>query len=175
MHRTSRLLGAAAIALASVTSVGAAAPWVILVTGAQLERPVILANMDENLQFMLAVTQPFSPPTRLAGRPFYEVAMFWGPEWQKYIADGSTLTALKPEQANQHGRFYPAAGNEPAVFEFVDQPGRLNAGGRPSGPVRSVGRGGLEVFATHGLVTGGRSPTWSSISRSSTGTSRGSS
>jgi len=52
----------------------------------------------------------------LNDRPFFELALFWGPEWSAYVDSGKFLDKLRPEDANQKGRFYPAFGDKPAVI-----------------------------------------------------------
>jgi hypothetical protein len=132
--------------------VHAAAPRLILVTGPMLKRPVLLESWDENMRLMLAVANPASVAAEaLPNRPFHKVALFWGPEWAEYITKGRSVKALRPEQGNQHARFYPAVGSSPPLFVFEDIPGPLGEGARKVGLVRSVEQRGLDVLAKRGI------------------------
>jgi len=151
-RRNVRLLGAATIILASALSLSAAGPRLILVTGALVERPAVLENWEDNVRLMGAVANPASVgPGTLVDRPFYSLALFWGPEWAEYMNDGGSVAAVKPEQASQHARFYPAVGAAPALFVFEDQPGAAGHGVRIAGLVRAIDRPGLDVLAKAGL------------------------
>ena len=150
--RQARLLAIITVVLASALSLSAAGPRLILVTGALLEGPTVLENWDDNVRLMGAVANPTTVEAgTLAGRPFYSLALFWGPEWAQYLNDGGSVAAVRPEQANQHARFYPAVGAAPALFVFEDQPGAAGHGVRMVGLVRAIDRGGLDVLAKAGL------------------------
>jgi hypothetical protein len=151
-RRQAWLLAVVTVVLASALSVSAAGPRLILVTSPLLERPAVLKNWEENVRLLGAVANPtIVEAGTLAGRPFYSLALFWGPEWAQYIDDGGSVTAVRPEQANQHARFYPAAGAAPALFVFEDQPGAAGHGVRIVGLVRAIDREGLDVLAKAGL------------------------
>jgi hypothetical protein len=53
----------------------------------------------------------------LNDRPFFELALFWGPGWNAYVNDGESLDKLSSEDG-QKGRLYPAFGGNPAVISF---------------------------------------------------------
>jgi hypothetical protein len=99
-------------ALALAVPAAAAAPNYILVTGPGLDRPVLLANWDENGALLSAVvTAPKVGRTvvrGLARRPRLLLSEFWG--W------GGMPRPTRPSQANQHGWFYPAHRRQPAVI-----------------------------------------------------------
>jgi hypothetical protein len=44
----------------------------------------------------------------LAQRPRVRLSLFWGPRWDYYPRSGKPAQAVRPRQANQFGRFYPA-------------------------------------------------------------------
>ena len=115
--RTSLLLMATVCAfLSGGTSLGAAGPRLILISGGGLERPIVLSDWQENMSFLQQLTTPQGPePRQLAARPFLNVSLFWGPQWDEYLRDGRPLSELRPEQANQHGRFYPAVSGAAAA------------------------------------------------------------
>jgi hypothetical protein len=63
----------------------------------------------------------------LKDRPYLNLALFWGTEWNQYVAEGKPLNQIKPEQAEStapigmnvsaaHGKFYPACADQPAVI-----------------------------------------------------------
>lgn len=97
-----------ALSVVSVPPVEAAAPQLLMVYGGGLTEPVILGDWDENLAFLLATSGSIDVPTaELAGRPFHSLALFWGGEWSRYMAEGGSLATLRPEQANQQGASIP--------------------------------------------------------------------
>ena len=135
-----------------MVSLNAAAPRLILISGPLLERPVLIENWDDNMRIMAAINdRSVAESEAVTDRPFYELALFWGLEWVQYINDGRPLAALKPEQANQHARFYPAVGTAPALVVFRDQPGEWGQNARRMGLVRSVEQMALDVFSRDGL------------------------
>lgn len=97
---------------------------------------------------MLAIADEASvTPQALAERPYLELAFFWGPEWGRYVDGGGPLDALRPEQGNQHGRFYLAIGAAAPVFTFDSIPG-------PGTVIRRVEPQAVEILARHGIPTG---------------------
>jgi hypothetical protein len=103
-------LAATAAALGVVAApAGAAAPRYVLVTGAGLERPVVLANWRENLAFELAVAgAPRAvAPGRLPVRGRLALALFW-------VA--RPAPPRTPAAADQRGWLYPATPARPAVI-----------------------------------------------------------
>ena len=129
--------------LLTVTPSQAAAPRFIMIYGASLKNSVILTDWYENLDFMYAISESADvTPEELAQRPFLELAYFWGPSWAAYADSGKSLKELKPEQANQNGRFYPAFGDARpvATFGFIPGPGSL---------IRHVNAKGLEILSRH--------------------------
>jgi hypothetical protein len=100
--------------LAVVSPLEAAAPRLLMVYGAHLQKPVLLSDWGEI--FKMFTSTAAETNVNLADRPFYELALFWGPEWNVYVNDGKPLDKLRPEDANQKGRFYPAFRDKPAVI-----------------------------------------------------------
>jgi hypothetical protein len=97
----------------------AAAPRLVMVSGAPLAKPVLLSDWGEitTLYGML-----FNGPAALSelrgGRPSLQLALFWDANvWEPYVRDGR-LGSLRPEQADQFGRFYPAVPDGPALVEL---------------------------------------------------------
>jgi hypothetical protein len=95
----------------------AAAPRLVMFYGGPLRTPVLLADWHDNLRLVQSATAGTAEPYgRLAGRPYIRVAHFWGPEWARYVDEGNPLDQLRPEQGNEHGRFYPAFRGSDAVY-----------------------------------------------------------
>lgn len=162
------------VALVFVSPAAAAAPWFIMVYGASLPRPVILKDWQENLEFMLASTEEAKVTvTELRGRPYLELAFFWGPEWAQYVKEGKPVDALRQEQANQHARLYLPIGSKRPILAFDNIPG-------PGSLTRWVEPKAFDILARHGIpVQSGRgslsaavSPETSSLQPSSQNTDR---
>src|SRR5689334_2520114 len=101
------------------TTSSAAGPRLIMFYGGPLQKPVILADWQENLLFVAATHDEAKVTSRaLEGRPYIKVAMFWGPEWEHYVEEGRPLDKIRPDQANQHSRFYPAVDGHLSVFVY---------------------------------------------------------
>lgn len=118
-----RTLTVAVIVLVAVLLVAgpaqAAAPRLIMVSGAPLAKPVLLSDWDEiaTLYGML-FNGPAAPSEPRVGRPSLQLALFWNAGiWEPYVREGR-LGSLRPEQANQFGRFYPAVPGGPALVQL---------------------------------------------------------
>ena len=110
----------AALLFLALTSapLSAISPWAVMVYGDEAPRTLLLrpAGPSDYPAFRLLWWQAghYNRPnaidsklwTGLKHRPYVRLAFFWG----RYDAD-----QLKPEQASQHGRFYPPTVTEPAV------------------------------------------------------------
>jgi hypothetical protein len=128
------------------TPVMAAWPQIMLIYGSPLTKPVILANQTENATLMAATSQAVSVlPTLLRRRPSLRVALFWGERWRQYRTRHKPLAALRPRQADQFARFYPAYGTTPPLFVFDSIPGPYIS------LARSIRSQGLAVLARHGV------------------------
>jgi hypothetical protein len=115
------LLAGLTAALVAATLALAAAPRLIMVSGATIERPVLLSDADEVVDFYSSFFRGTAVDrASLEKRPSLRLGLFWDNGlWEPYVRDGR-LGELRPEQANQVGRFYPAVGDKPAL---VDVPG----------------------------------------------------
>jgi hypothetical protein len=101
-----------------LTAVSAISPSAVMVYGEKVAQPVLLRPADPTdfpaFGLLWWRAGSYSNPTRidqqlwsgLKNRPYVNLAIFWG----RYDAD-----QLKPENASQHGRFYPATASEPAI------------------------------------------------------------
>jgi hypothetical protein len=149
------MIGRAALATSFVATwlflpatADAAAPRIIMVTGPPLESAAFLSDHGENSRFMSAVAAGREidegrviDPKELRARPYLELWLFWGDDlWEPYVRNGR-LDALRAEQANQSGRYYPAYEGRPAVISIP-----LSAVGtrRPTRPA-------LRILAGHDI------------------------
>jgi hypothetical protein len=108
-----------ALALAVGGSAQAAAPRLMMVSGAPLADPILVSNAGEAFELYGSFYEgrPVDR-TRLEGRPSLRLGLFWDNAlWDPYVRAGR-LDELQPEQANQVGRFYPAVGEEPALVDI---------------------------------------------------------
>lgn len=122
----------------------AAAPRFMMVYGPPLSEPVVLRDWQENLTVMVKMKRTNLDPGELEGRPYLKMALFWGPRWVEYVEEGRPLDALRPEQANQRARFYPATGDEPALIS-------LGSSRFGPGSIRRVDPEALAVLARRGV------------------------
>jgi hypothetical protein len=133
------------IAAGLAIPVFAAAPRIMIIYGGTLTQPIILVDWQENLQLMSSVSDVAQvTPADLAQRPYFQVAMFWGPDWVQYIDDGHDPTTLRPDQATQHGLLYPGYGAAPPIFQFDSIPG-------PGPLTRQITSQGIDILSHHGV------------------------
>jgi hypothetical protein len=84
------------------------------------------------------------------GRSYFDLALFSGDEWWTYVQTDQPLDALQPDQATQHGRFYPASADEPALL-VLPEVQRRGGVSLTSWSVRRMDETGLAVFVEHGV------------------------
>ncbi len=121
-------------------------PRIMLVYGTPLTRTVVISNWRDTAELMIATNDSMSIlHAHLKGRPSLRVAMFWGMEWVHYMQQHKPLAALRPRQADQFARLYPAYGNAPALFVFDSIPGPYTS------LIRRIGPQGLAVLARDGI------------------------
>jgi hypothetical protein len=128
------------VALVFASTVEAAAPRYILVSGPGLARPVLLANWGENGTLLAALVNArrASGETvrRLNKRPRLRLGLFWGwPEKPR---------PTRPSQANQTGWFYPTWRSQPPIVDLLVNGVRVPR----IAPARV-----LRIFARHGVPT----------------------
>ena len=127
-----------------------AAPWAIMIHGSLVQKPVTMSSWHENHRLMLALSPGIRTRTStLEGRAFIDIALFWGPGWAHLADSPEAIARLRPDQASQYGRLYPARGNSPAVV-VLDLPSP-NDMMLASVKVRVVEREGLAVLEKHGV------------------------
>lgn len=134
-----------AISLVAVAAGDAAAPQLVLVYGDLLPERVVLADWEENARFMDSiVSEVEESPDDLDDRHFLHLAFFWGEAWAEALAGGELPVNLAPEQANQHGKFYPATEDRVALVWLESVPGS------PAG-LRRVAPDGIAILKDHGV------------------------
>jgi hypothetical protein len=144
------LLGVSPLEIAALPASTFAAPWAIIAHGPRLPRPITLADWPENQRLFLAMPGPGTPTDSRAmrNRPYVELALFWGPEWEHLKGSRDAVARLRPEQANQRAWLFLADGERPAVVV-------LNPPTVPSLSatlaVRVVESDGLAVLRQHGV------------------------
>ena len=148
------VLAAIAVSAASISaSITMAAPRIIRVEGPLLAGPVVLSKWSENEDLVLAMFDVADvPPGRFTGRSCLKFSFFWGTKWNEYVDAGRPVSELRADEAEQHGCFYPAVGNEQAVFVFAaDDKGPHGNSARIRGLTRWVGQPALDVLSKHGI------------------------
>jgi hypothetical protein len=134
------LLTALSVALVLASSAAAAAPNYILVSGPGLPRPVLMADWNENLALLSSLVEAPRASRgvvhRLAQRPRFQLAEFWG--W------GDQPRPTRPSQANQHGWFYPAHRRQPPVIKLMVDGAMVP---------RLAPAAALRIFARHRIPT----------------------
>lgn len=106
------------LSVLSVSSAHAAGPWFIRVDGKALSAPVVM-RLADNEQLIVAmgdapavVLHPDESPAAQSTerRPHLQMALYWDARWATLAQERSVAAARLPaEQADQHGRLYPAA------------------------------------------------------------------
>ena len=125
---------AAFVVLATYGPLSAAiGPTVMMFHGTPLKKPVFVTGAETSA-FGDLLRKHSVPPADLASRPFYAVALFWGPPSDPARNGVRTLTDLTPEMAWQHGRFYPSHGGQPALLLVTSLHKNAAAVPTPTGP-----------------------------------------
>ncbi|MEO5824953.1 MAG: hypothetical protein ABIR59_03635 [Gemmatimonadales bacterium] len=121
-----------------------AAPRIIMLYGGVLKEPIYLTDWRENLDFMLAVSEPVSGAAALPSdsTQHIEVAMYWyGPTWEPYVQDTTRLRTLDPKDA-QRSRIYLGHANLRPLLVF---PGATSA--------RRIAAKGIEILSKYHVRT----------------------
>jgi hypothetical protein len=148
MNVARSLFVVALLAAVLVEPAAAAAPRFIVASGLVLRNQVVLDDHSENLRLYISVVEAKRRVDSggLTGRPVLDLAMYWGDRWETV----ARTEGLDPAEADQHGRFYPATGDEPAIIQLplAEQPG----------PVQAP-KVALSILRRHGVPTRGAYPT----------------
>jgi hypothetical protein len=108
----------AAAALAAGVA-DAAAPRIVIFSGRPIAHQVVISDWEAVFRVVEQIAPArVVPRAKLAGRPGLKVSMFWGPRWIDYLREGKRASALRPGQADQSGRFYPAWRGRPALIDL---------------------------------------------------------
>jgi hypothetical protein len=118
-RRFAALVVVTVLAASSASTARAAAPRILIVSGAALEHQVVIANWQEIFTVVQQVTAgPGVSRAQLAYRPKLRLSMFWGPGWNDYLREGHSAAALRPGQADDRGWFYPAWDGRLALIDL---------------------------------------------------------
>jgi hypothetical protein len=97
----------------------AAAPRIVIVSGKPMAHQIAISNWTAIFRIIEpVVSAPNVKRTQLVGRPRLKLSMFWGPRWVDYLAAGHSAAALRSQDADQQGGFYPAWRGRPAAIEL---------------------------------------------------------
>ena len=114
-----RVLCALVLLVACPRPAAAQWPTVIMFHGGALRQPMFAAGADTpSFSTFVGAPAPKQAATAkdMGDRAFVNVAFFWGPRDEPAQNGVRTLAGLKPEMSWHHGRFYPAAGDRPAMM-----------------------------------------------------------
>jgi hypothetical protein len=137
ISRIAILVAAVLAAVVVAVPAQAAAPRYILVSGPGLQRPATLGNWTENLAFVTSLLRAGRPASGWRdNRPRYDLALFWGVP--------AKPVPTRPNEASQHGWFYPAIGGRRAVV-------KLRVGGEDFPRLATPET--LRILARHGVPT----------------------
>ena len=130
-----RATGVCAVVCASLvwgTSLHAAFPRLVMVSGGALTTPVVLTDWAETASMLQNLgSQKPVPVGQLEDRPFLQVSMFWAPQWKQFMEDGRPVASLRHEHGNEFGRLYPAIGSQPAVLILSGAPRHFDGAATP--------------------------------------------
>jgi hypothetical protein len=120
MQRVLLLILAGLTAVAVVAPAAqAAAPRIVIVSGKPMAHQIAISNWTAIFRIIEPVASaPNVKRTKLVGRPRLRLSMFWGPRWVDYLAAGHRAAALRPQDADQQGSFYPAWHGRPAAIDL---------------------------------------------------------
>jgi hypothetical protein len=97
----------------------AAAPRIVIVSGKPMAHQIAIVNWTAIFRVVEPVASaPNVKRAQLAGRPRLRLSMFWGPRRVDYLAAGHRAAALRPQDADQQGSFYPAWHGRPAAIDL---------------------------------------------------------
>ena len=104
-------------------------PHFVLLYGEGLRTSVRITEPADLLRLSCALEGGSEVRTELVrDRRSISVAAFWGPRWVNY---SDRRDAISPSEANQHGKYFPATGDRPALFlgthvNFREPAGRID-------------------------------------------------
>ena len=107
------------IAAISIRTVEAAWPRLLMVHGGSLREPIVVDDWEG---IRGVYDGEVLRDGGLAGRPYFELALFWGGDVGQNFEEGQPLEELRQEDAETdhiiptQGKFYPACGNSAAAI-----------------------------------------------------------
>ena len=146
MNRRQLILGAAlaSLSISPRDRSNRAIPIVIVLTGPQLERRVVLRDVKENEAFVLSLVRG-AVHADTVGRRAIDVSMFYA---RSVVWTNRTADSIPLELADLRSRFYPARGGSPA---FLLPRSSISMTQMPPAVVSDAG---LQVLARHGIPAG---------------------
>ena len=130
----------------------AASPRLLMVYGKPLTKPVVVEDPFEVVKIFQGSSDGTDEQT-LARRPYLELALFWGEEWNRYMDQGKPTNVLGPDDVTPfgnipiRGRFYPACADAVAQIS-------LNApDAQGTRDIWKVSADGLKVLERLGVPT----------------------
>ena len=125
-------------------------PRLLMVYGAPLTRPLVVEDPRDIVK-VFAQTGESVDRSDLNGRPYFQLALFWGDVWNRYMNEGKSASALKPEDVTPFenipiwGRFYPACADLPALMTLTE------AGSEAIRDIMRLSADGLKVLEKLGV------------------------
>jgi hypothetical protein len=144
--------------VAWTTPADAAFPRLLMIYGKPLSKPIVVENPLDVVKIFEGSSDGTTEQS-LAGRPYFEVALFWGEQWNRYMDEGKPASALKPEDVTpfgnipNRGRFYPACANAAAQISLFEPQSQRTHG------IWKVPEEGLKVLESLGVPTKGNCKT----------------
>lgn len=105
--------------IALLQPIEAAYPWLLMISGMQLKQPIVVQD-GKDIVSIIHATLDALDSSALNHRPYFELTLFWGDVWSRYLKEGKPVNALKPEDVTPfanvpiRGRLYPACKDAPA-------------------------------------------------------------
>jgi hypothetical protein len=78
------------------TTADAAYPRLLMVYGKSLAKPIVVENALDVVK-VIEHTSDGTSVNGLEDRPYLELALFWGNEWNRYMDEGKPSNQLRPE------------------------------------------------------------------------------
>ncbi len=133
------VLGALLVSTLSMPSAAEAkGASIIVVHGGSLDGPIILSDLQENLQFGASTSERVRMSAdELDGRAFIEITQLWGSGWREIVEDEGRWDELPLDAGNPVN---------PGAFSKWAQWDRLYVGTDSEPPILTTNRGARELF-----------------------------
>ena len=106
-------------------SADAAYPRLLMVYGKSLAKPIVVENAPDVVK-VIDHKRDGAGVNGPEDRPYLELALFWGNEWNRYMYEGKPASQLRPEDVTPfdnipiRGRFYPICIDSPAQITLTE-------------------------------------------------------